>query len=70
MALAIGFLLFTLGAVTFYGWLPEMVPFLKGLVSFSLLFWGLLALVVGFSERRAKTQFERAVRDDEPKSSR
>jgi hypothetical protein len=63
MALAIGFLLFLLGAVTFIGWLPDTVYFLKGLVSFSLLFWGFLALVIGYSQRQAKRDFERAVRD-------
>ena len=68
MALAIGFLLFLLGMVTFIGWLPETVYFLKGIVSFSLLFWGFLALIIGYSQRQAKRDFERAVRDEKADS--
>ena len=64
MGIAIGFLLFLLGAVTFVGWLPETFYFLKGMVSFSLLLWGFLALLMGISERRAKKQFEKALRDE------
>ncbi|HEX8463342.1 MAG TPA: hypothetical protein VF627_01880 [Abditibacterium sp.] len=65
MALAIGFLLFLLGIVTFIGWLPETLYFLKGFVSFSLLLWGFLALIMGYSQRKADREFQRAVRDDE-----
>ncbi len=64
MGLAIGFLLFTLGLVTFWGWLPATLPFLKGLVSFSLLFWGFIALLSGYSERKAKREFAAALRDE------
>ncbi|RYG65139.1 hypothetical protein EON80_17910 [bacterium] len=64
MALAIGFLLFLLGLVTFVGWWPETIPFWKGFTSLSLLFWGLLALIVGYSERKAKREFAKAVNDD------
>lgn len=63
MALAIGFLMFLLGLVTFVGWLPETFWFLRGLVSFSLLFWGLLALLMAYSERKAKREFKKAVND-------
>ena len=66
MSLAIGFLLFLLGIVTFIGWLPETFYFLKGMVSFSLLLWGLLALLMGVSERRAKRQFEKTLGDETP----
>jgi hypothetical protein len=64
MALAIGFLLFLLGLVTTIGWWDPNFVFLKGLVSFSLLFWGLLALLMGYSERKAKREFAKAVNDD------
>ncbi|HEX9997591.1 MAG TPA: hypothetical protein VGB45_10635 [Abditibacterium sp.] len=69
MGMAIGFLLFLLGAVTFVGWLPETFYFLKGMVSFSLLFWGSLALLMGISERRAKRQFEKALGDETPQTT-
>lgn len=64
MALAIGILLLVLGTVAFFAWLPATFYFLQGFVAFSLLFWGLLAFLMGFSERKAKSEFERAVRDE------
>ncbi len=64
MGLAIGFLLFLLGLVAFVGWLPATLPFLKGLVAFSLLFWGFIALLLGFSERKAKLEFQAALKDE------
>jgi hypothetical protein len=70
MALAIGFLLFLLGMVTFVGWWPETIPFWKGFTSLSLLFWGLLALIVGYSERKAKREFAKAITDDKPETSK
>jgi hypothetical protein len=65
MALAIGFLLFLLGMVTFVGWWPETIPFWKGFTSLSLLFWGSLALIVGYSERKAKREFAKAINDNQ-----
>lgn len=64
MALAIGFLLFLLGAVTFYAWLPATFYFLQGLVSFSLMLWGLLSLLIGYSQRKAKRELARAMHDE------
>jgi hypothetical protein len=69
MALAIGFLMFVLGVVTFVGWLPETFWFLRGLVSFSLLFWGTLASLMAYSERKAKREFAKAVNDDKADSA-
>lgn len=63
MALVIGFLLFLLGLVAFWGWLPATLPFLKGLVAFSLLFWGAVAMLLGVSERKAKREFRAALND-------
>lgn len=63
MGLAIGFLLFLLGLVAFWGWLPATLPFLEGLVAFSLLFWGFIALLIGYSEHKAKREFTAALRD-------
>jgi cytochrome c biogenesis protein CcdA len=63
MGLAIGFSLFVLGLVTFWGWMPATLDFLKGMVAFSLLFWGFVAMLVGFSERKAKREFNAALQD-------
>ena len=64
MALAIGFLLFLLGIVTYVAWLPATFYFLQGLTTFSLIFWGFLALLLGYSERKAKREFQRAISDE------
>ncbi len=63
MGLAIGFLLFTLGLVAFWGWWPATLVFLKGLVAFSLLFWGFIAVLLGYSEHKAKREFSAALQD-------
>ena len=63
MALAIGFLLFLLGVITFWAWLPWTFHFLQGFVSLSLIFWGLVALMVAYSERKAKRNYADAVKD-------
>jgi len=63
MGLAIGFLLFLLGLVALWGWWPATLVFLKGLVAFSLLFWGFIALLLGVSERKAKQEFQAALND-------
>lgn len=65
MALPIGFLLMLLGAVAYYAWLPYTFHFLQGLIAFSLLFWGGIAMMVGISERKALRECEAALRDDE-----
>lgn len=64
MGLAIGFLLFVLGLAACWGWADATVPFLKGLIAFSLLFWGFIALLLGFSERKAKREFQAALNDE------
>ncbi len=64
MALAFGFFLFLMGALTFILWLPATWPFLQGLISFSLLFWGLLILLIVYSERKARRELARALHDE------
>ena len=63
MNLVIGILLFGLGVITFFAWLSDLVPFFKGVVVFSLLGWGALAIVIGASKLRARAQFQRAKND-------
>ena len=64
MNLVIGILLFGLGLVTLVAWFGEMLPFLKGLLVCSLLFWGAVAMVVGATQRRSRAQLERAKADE------
>lgn len=63
MALPIGVLLFILGVVAFKAWWPVTFWFLQGVVAFSLLLWGGLAILIGISERKAQSDFNAAVRD-------
>ena len=64
MALPIGFLLFILGLVAYWRWLPETFWFLQGLVTASLLFWGMIALLVGYSEYKARRECDAAMHDE------
>lgn len=63
MNLVIGILLFGLGLITLVAWFGEMVPFFKGVITLSLLFWGAVALAVGIAQRKSRTQLARAKRD-------
>ncbi len=56
MSLIVGVLLIILGAVALCAWKGAVIIFLKGLVVFSLLFWGLMSLVVGYAGWKAKRQ--------------
>lgn len=66
MALPIGILLFILGVVAVWAWWSVLLPFLQGLVAFSLLFWGLIAIIIGYSERKARRECNAAMEDDKP----
>lgn len=63
MTLATGFLLFLLGAVALWAWAPELMPFLKGFVVFSLLFWGACCVVVGLSTLKGRRAWEKSLGD-------
>ena len=64
MNLVIGILLFGLGLVALLGWLGELVPFLKGVLVLSLMFWGAIAIVIGIAQRKSRGQLERAKKDE------
>ena len=63
MALIIGFLLLVMGVVACYAWSVEAVFFLKGLVAFSLLFWGILSVLVGYAGLKSKREVKAALND-------
>ena len=65
MNLAIGILIFVLGIIALFAWFAELVPFLKGTLVLSLLFWGAAGIVVGLAKTRAKGQRTKA-RNDKP----
>lgn len=65
MVILIGCIMFFLGVVAFVAWLPMTFYFLQGIVAFSLLFWGLLAMIVGYSERKARREYQTALDDED-----
>ncbi len=68
MALAVGFLLFALGVVALVSWWPVVMPFFAGALVFFLLFGGLIGMIVGYSDRKAKGELEQA-RQDKPSTA-
>ena len=64
MALPIGILLFLLGCAALYAWNVEAVLFLKGALPFILLLWGAIAMLVGYSERKARREYQAAINGD------
>ncbi len=63
MTSAIGTLLFALGVVALFVWAPDIVPFLKGVTAFSLLFGGAMCLIVSLGTRKSKKDFGKAIND-------
>ena len=64
MALIVGLLLIILGTVALCVWSAQVLVFLQGLVVFSLLFWGLLSLIVGYAGWKSKKQRQLAIAGD------
>lgn len=63
MALIVGVLLIIFGAVALWAWWAAVLVFIKGMVVFSLLFWGLLSLIVGLATWKSKRQLKAALND-------
>jgi hypothetical protein len=66
MALQIGALLFILGVVAVWAWWSALLPVIQALVALSLLFWGLIGMIIGYSERKARRECLAAMNDDKP----
>lgn len=64
MALALGLLLIFMGALLVWAWLGATVLFLKGLLAVSLVFWGVLSLIVGLAQFKSKRQLQAALHDE------
>jgi hypothetical protein len=63
MTSAIGFVLFALGVLAAFVWGAELVPFFKGVVTLTLLFLGLMCLIIGLGTRKSKKDFAKAIND-------
>ncbi|BCM90474.1 hypothetical protein IAD21_02327 [Abditibacteriota bacterium] len=66
MALIVGLLLIILGTVALCVWIGPVVVFVKGLVVFSLLFWGTMSLVIGYASWKGKRQLKTALAETPP----
>jgi hypothetical protein len=65
MAILIGIIMLALGLSLAFAWQVQFVQYLQGLLPTVLLFFGLIVLLVGYSERKAAREFDAALRDDE-----
>lgn len=64
MAGVFGLVAVVLGLCLAVAWWPLVVGFLKALLALSLLFWGLVAVVVAHSANKARRDYHRAVEHD------
>lgn len=64
MAGIFGIIAVALGLCLLWAWWPVVWGLLKALIALSLLFWGLVAVVVQHSKNKARLDRERARRDE------
>ena len=64
MVLLIGIIFLALGFSLIVVWSGAVAMVLKGIIPLLLCFLGLVFLVVGYSERKAKREYEEAVKGD------
>ena len=55
--------MFGLGIIALLAWFADLLPFFKGVVVCSLLFWGTVGIVVGLAKLRAKNHLAKAKAD-------
>jgi hypothetical protein len=70
MALLIAIILLALGSSLAVVWHAAFLQVLQGLAPLLLLFIGLIFLVVGYSERKARREYDAAIHDDEAPPAR
>ena len=54
------------GVVALVAWSAEALVFLKGALTFGLLFWGTISMIVGYSERKARRESKLAILGKSP----
>lgn len=64
MAIIIGLVLLALGISLAVGWWQQFLFALQGLTVVSLLLWGGIMVLVGYSEMKAKREFSDALNRD------
>lgn len=70
MALLFGIIFLALGLSLAVAWHTALVQVLQGLVPLFLLFIGAIFLLVGYSERKARREYDAAIHDETPQPRR
>jgi hypothetical protein len=60
LAMLMGIAFIVIGGILWIAFREDFVTVLKGCIGFTFFFIGLLAFVIGWSERRASSEFEKA----------
>ena len=60
----LGLIFLILGVALAVYWATEFVVALKGALILSLLLWGLVIFLMGLSKRKARRDFDKALRDE------
>jgi hypothetical protein len=66
----IGIILLALGLSLAVVWNAQVLQALQGLLPLGLLFFGVIVLLVGYSERKAAREYKEAISDDEASEPR
>jgi hypothetical protein len=64
MPLLLGFIFLALGISLLVAWFEAFLIALKGILVLSLLVWGAIFVLVGYSEMKARREFESAAQND------
>ena len=71
MAILVGIILLALGLSLAVVWSGQVLQAVQGLLPLTLLFFGMIIVLVGYSERKAAREYTKAISDDEePKPRR
>lgn len=65
MVIVVGIILLALGICLAVAWLPQFLMALQGIVALTLLAWGCIAILVGYSEMKARREYSAAIRENE-----
>lgn len=71
MAILVGIIFLALGLSLAVVWNAQVVQVLQGIVPLAFLFFGFIVVLVGYSERKAAREYDKAIHDEEePKARR
>jgi len=64
MTLLIGIILFFSGLCLMVMWWPSILIALQGILVVTLLLWGVIVTLIGYSEKKAQREYQAAVTGD------